>query len=192
MPSLEDVYDSEEEQGLLARVLFPRYERTLAVVHRLVASAFPELDAEEFRLDDAATRRLLAKAAEQVVRIDEATRSALREVLQEGQRRGYSDQQIADGVPAEGYGGVQGLYLNTWKGRPETIARTELSTAQVEASLDRYAATGLVSKVELVEHRDTDADCAARNGRVVPLSSRPGLLHPNCRVSLIPVVDEAV
>jgi SPP1 gp7 family putative phage head morphogenesis protein len=163
----------------------------LAVVHRLVESAFPELNAEDFRLDDAATRKMLAVAAGRVVLIDEATRNALREVLQEGQRRGYSDRQIADGVPEEGYGGVDGLYLNTWRSRAETIARTEIATAQVEASLDRYAATGLVTKVELVEHTDTDDECAARNGRVVPLASRPQLNHPNCRLSVIPVVEDA-
>jgi flagellar biosynthesis/type III secretory pathway protein FliH len=189
MPDLDAVYDSEEEQERLALALFPRYERMLAVVHRLVESAFPELSPEDFRLDDAATRKMLAVAAERVVMIDEATRKALREVLQEGQRRGYSDKQIADGVPAEGYGGVDGLYLNTWRSRAETIARTELSTAQVEASLDRYQATGLVSRVELVEHTDTDDECAARNGRVVPISSRPQLNHPNCRLSVVPVVD---
>jgi hypothetical protein len=184
---VDEVYDAEEEQRLLALILFPRYERMLRAVHGLVQSAFPELD--DFRLDDAATRRLLALAAERVVLIDESTRRSLRSVLQEGQARGYSDQQIADGVPAEGYGGVQGLYLETWKSRAQTIARTELSEAQVASSLDRYAATGLVSQVEIVEHRDTDADCAARNGRVVPLGERPGLLHPNCRVAVIPIVD---
>ena len=186
---VDEVYDVEEEQRLLALILFPRYERVLRAVHGLVQSAFPELSPDDFRLDDAATRRLLALAAERVVLIDEATRRALRGVLQEGQARGYSDTQIADGVPAEGYGGVKGLYLETWKRRAQTIARTEISEAQVASSLDRYAATGLVSQVEIVEHRDTDAECAARNGRVVPLGERPGLLHPQCRMALIPVVD---
>lgn len=186
---VDEVYDVEEEQRLLALILFPRYERMLRAVHGLVQSAFPELSPDDFRLDDAATRRLLALAAERVVLIDEATRRALRGVLQEGQARGYSDAQIADGVPAEGYGGVKGLYLETWKSRAQTIARTEISEAQVASSLDRYAATGLVSQVEIVEHRDTDAECAARNGRVVPLGERPGLLHPQCRMALIPVVD---
>ncbi len=180
MATLEAVYDAEEEQGALALITFPRYARMLEVVHGLVESALPELDAEAFRLDDAATRRLLAKAAEQVVLIDETTRDGLRKVLQEGQERGYSDQQIADGVPKDGFGGVDGLYLNTWKHRAETITRTELSTAQVEASLDRYAATGLVSQVEIVEATDTDDACAARNGKRVLLTARPGLLHPNC------------
>ena len=189
MADLDAIYDAEAEQEALALVLFPRYVRMLEVVHRLVESAFPEV--EGFRLDDASTRALLAKAAEQVVRIDETTREALREVLQEGQRRGYSDRQIADGVPAEGFKGVQGLYLETWRGRPETIARTELSTAQVAASLDRYEATGLVSRVRLVEHTDTDDECAARNGRVVPITSRPQLNHPNCRLAVVPVVEDA-
>jgi hypothetical protein len=188
---VDEVYEAEEEQRGLALILLPRYERMLRAVHELVESAFPELTPDEFRLDDAATRRLLALAAERVVMIDEATRRALREVLQEGQRRGYSDTQIADGVPDEGYRGIKGLYLETWRGRAQTIARTELSEAQVASSLDRYAATGLVSRVELVEHRDTDAECVARNGQVVPLGERPGLLHPNCRLALIPVVDEA-
>jgi hypothetical protein len=185
------LYDSEEEQGLLALVLFPRYERMLAVIHRLVASAFPELSEDDFRLDDMATRKMLALAAERVVLIDESTRGALREVLAEGQGRGYSDVQIADGVPAEGYRGIKGLYLETWKSRAQTIARTELSEAQVGASMDRYRATGLVDQVELVEHTDTDDACAARNGLRVPVSTRPQLAHPNCRLGIIPVVRDA-
>jgi hypothetical protein len=190
MAELEDVYHAEEEQRALAVVLFPRYLRTLTAVHQLVQSVFPELTPDTFRLDDLATRKMLALAAERVVMIEEATRRALRAVLQEGQRRGYSDRQIADGVPEDGYGGVSGLYLNTWKSRAETIARTEMSEAMLAASLDRYGATGLVSRVELVEHRDTDDECAARNGRIVPLAERPGLAHPNCRLAVIPVVDE--
>jgi hypothetical protein len=189
MPDVDALYDPAVEQEALALVLFPRWERMLTVVHQLVQSAFPELSPDDFRLDDAATRRMLAAAAERVVRIDETTRSALRTVLQEGQARGYSDQQIADGVPAEGYGGVKGLYLETWKSRAQTIARTELSEAQVRASLDRYEATGLVSRVQIVENTDTDDACARRNGQVVPIGQRPGLAHPNCRMSLIPVVD---
>lgn len=187
---LSDLYDPEEEQGLLARILFPRYLRMLEAVHQFLQSVFPFLSAEEFRLDDPATRRQLALAAEQVVRIDQSTREQLREVLREGQRRGYSDLQIADGVPADGFGGIRGLYLETWRSRSETIARTEMATAQNAAALDRYAATGLVSRVRIVEHEDTDEPCASRNGMVVPLSSKPGLLHPNCRMGLVPIVDE--
>jgi hypothetical protein len=125
------------------------------------------------------------------VAIDASTRRQLRDVLREGQQRGYSAFQVAEGVPAEGYGGLRGLYLDTWKGRAETIARTELATAANAAALDRYAATGLVERVQIVEHADTDEPCASRNGTVVPLSEKPGLLHPNCRVGLVPIVEDA-
>jgi len=189
MPSVADVYSAEEEQALLARIIFPRYERMLTAVHQMVASNFPELTPDEFRLDDAATRKMLALAGERVVMIDEHTRTRLQRVLQQGQLKGYSDVQIANGVPEDGYLGVTGLYLNTWKSRAETIARTEVSTAQVEAALDRYQATGLVTKVELVEHTGTDEPCAERNGKVVPIASHPQLEHPNCRLSVIPVVE---
>jgi hypothetical protein len=187
---LSDLYDPEEEQGLLARVLFPRYLRMLEAVHQLVWSVLPQLTPDAFRLDDAATRKQLALAADQVVRIDQSTRSQLRDVLREGQERGYSDHEIAQGVPQDGYGGIRGLYLDTWKGRAETIARTEMSTAAVEASLSRYAATGVVTHVRLHENEDTDEPCASRNGRVVPISEKPGLLHPNCRLGLEPVLNE--
>jgi hypothetical protein len=188
---LSDLYDPEEEQGLLARVLFPRYLRMLEAVHQLVWSVLPQLTPDEFRLDDPATRKQLALAAEQVVLIDQSTRSQLRDVLREGQQRGYSDHEIAQGVPADGFGGIRGLYLETWRGRAEMIARTELSNAMVNASLDRYAATGLVSHVRLHENEDTDEPCASRNGKVVPISSKPGLLHPHCRLGLEPIVSEA-
>jgi hypothetical protein len=191
MPSLEDVYDDEAEQEALAAILDPRYVGMLAATHAAVGSAlapFLGADAEAFRLDDAATRAILAESAERVVLITAATRDALREQLREGQRRGYSAFQIANGVPAEDYRGVDGLFRTTWRGRAETVARTELAHAQNVASLDRYAATGLVDEVEIVEHNDTDAPCAARNGTVVPLSEKPGLLHPNCQMGLIPRV----
>jgi hypothetical protein len=187
---VSDIYDDEEEQGLLARILFPRYLRMLEAVHELLQSVFPFLTPDEFRLDDPATRKQLALAAEQVVRIDQSTREQLREVLREGQKRGYSDFEVANGVPADGFGGIRGLYLETWRSRPETIARTEMATAQNAAALDRYGATGLISRVQIVEHEDTDEPCASRNGKVVPLSEKPGLLHPNCRMGLIPIVEE--
>ena len=187
---LSDIYDPQEWQRLLASILMPRFRRMLEAWHELVASQFPELSPEDFRLDDEATRMILAEAAERVVLIDAATRDAIREQLREGQRRGYSTYQLAYGVPEDDYRGIDGLFRTTWKGRAEVCARTELAHAQNVASLDRYAATGMVSRVQLVENEDTDEPCASRNGKVVPLSSKPGLLHPNCRLGIIPIVDE--
>jgi len=187
---LDDLYDREAEQRRLAAILFPRYAQMLAAWHETVASQFPELTPDEFRLDDEATRAVLAEAAERVVLIDSATRDAIRQQLREGQARGYSTFQLAHGVPEDDYRGIDGLFSVTWKGREETVARTELAHAQNVASLDRYEATGLVSHVRLHENEDTDEPCASRNGKIVPLSEKPGLLHPRCRLGLEPIVDE--
>jgi hypothetical protein len=186
---LEDVYDPLAEQAALAAVLDPRYTRMLVAVHELVASAMPE--AQDFRLDDEAARMILEEAATRVVLIDQATQDALRAQLKVGQARGYSAYQVAHGVPEEDYPGIDGLFRVTWKGRSEQVSRTELANAQVTSSLNRYAATGLVTRVQLVENTDTDEPCASRNGRIVPIGEQPGLLHPNCRLSTIPILDEA-
>ena len=187
---LEDIYNAEQEQRLLFGIIGRFYLRLLQSWHQAVASVFG-LSVEEFRLDDPATRKQLAHAAERVVLIDQGTRAALRDVLREGQKRGYSNHEIAHGVPQDGYGGIDGLYLNTWRGRSELIAVTEIAEAQVAASLDRYQATGMVTRVQLVESEDTDEPCASRNGQVVPIASKPGLLHPRCRLAILPIVEDA-
>jgi hypothetical protein len=191
MVRLEDVYDAAAEQERLAAIVDPRYTRMLVAVHELVASAFPEL--QDYRLDDEAVRALLDEAAAHVVLIDDATRRAIAATLQEGQARGYSAFELAHGVPArEGqpaFGGIDGLFHVTWKGRSETVARNELAEAQHQSAVNRYAATGMVERVRLVENEDTDEPCAARNGQVVPLSPPPARLHVNCRLGLVPIVE---
>lgn len=182
---IELLYDQGAEQAQLLLVMQPRYAAMLAAVHAVVASAFPEV--EGFRLRDSDTERLLLEAAERVVRIDETTRAAIAEQLRIGQERGYSNWQIAHGVPEDGYRGVDGLYKETWKGRAETISRTELQTAQVRSAQDRYRATGLVDEVEIVDG-DFDDACMARNGQRVPVTSRVELLHPRCTLNVIPLV----
>ena len=135
---------------------------------------------------------ILEEAAERVVRIDETTREAVREQLKEGQARGYSAWQIANGVPAEGFRGIDGLFVETWRSRAETIARSELAQASMVSALNRYAATGLVDRAKIDENTDTDAPCAARAGLVVPLSSRPLPSHPNCQKGLEPILAATV
>lgn len=190
MVELEALYDEDEEQAILVGILDRRYTAILAGVHELVAAAFPEQLGILFRLDDAAVRTFLQEAAERVVRIDETTRQAIREQLQEGQRRGYSIWQLAHGVPAEDYRGIGGLFRETWRHRAETVAVSELAWAQTLAALDRYEATGFISRVQILEATDTDEPCASRANQIVPLSDRPMPLHPRCRVVVTPVVDE--
>jgi hypothetical protein len=161
---IEEVYDSPQEQEALAPILEIRYTAMLNAVHELVRSTFPEM--ENFRLDDAATRRLLRFAADDVVRIDDTTKAAVREMLQRGQELGLSNWEIANGSPKDDFPGIEGLFKETWAGRANLIARNELAKAQIESSLDRYQATGLVDRVQLRDGTGSapDEPCISRNG----------------------------
>lgn len=186
---IDDVYDAHREQELLAAVFEDRYESMLAAVHAVVKNALGLAD--EYRLTDAATNRVLVEAAQRVVRIDETTRDAIAEQLRIGQELGLSTWEIANGAPKLGYRGIEGLYSETWRGRAETIARTELQEAQRISAIDRYTATGLVDRVKIIDG-DDDEPCRSRNGKTVPLGSAPTLGHPRCVLVLVPVLREGL
>ena len=190
-----DVYDADAERELLQRILGAYYSAVLAAIHEVVEATFvnvPAFDPEQFTLEDSATVRLLAQAGARIVRIDETTRQAIAQQLQVGAQRGYNTWQIAHGVPSEDYRGINGLFRETWAGRAETVARTELQHAQRLAAIDRYNATGLVDEVEIVDGDDWDVVCADRNGKIVPLAQAPHLAHPNCTLMLLPVIRQGV
>lgn len=191
MPDINDVYDSEAEQERLREILEARYQTMLRAVHEAVRRVFG-LTREEFRLPDRVTNVLLMDAARRVAGIDETTRQAIAEQLRIGQELGLSTWEIANGNPEIEYRGIQGLFEETYKGRAETIARTELQHAQVESAMNRYAATGMVDYVQIIDGDDWDIPCAERNGKIVPISERPQLNHPNCTLALVPVMREGI
>jgi hypothetical protein len=182
------LYDPDEEQARLLLLFDDRYLGMLQAVHEATAEA---LDLEDFRLDDSAARRILLEAASRVVRIDETTRKAIAERLQQGQMLGLSNWELANGAPDKGYAGIEGLFRETWKGRAETVARTELAHAQLRSAVDRYQASGLVQEVQLIDG-DYDETCQGRNGKRVALSQVPGLAHPNCTLIVVPLLRDEV
>jgi hypothetical protein len=179
-------YDAADEQARLLAILERAYRLMLAAVNALVAVAF-DLEPTDFRVDDATTHRILQAAAARVVRIDDTTRLAIASTLQEGQARGYSNWQLAHGVPDDNFPGIDGLFHERWKNRALTVARTELQQAQRDSAVERYMATGLVDRVRIVDGCAWDAACCDRDGKVVPIEQAPTLNHPNCTLLLIPV-----
>src|SRR5215471_20586988 len=191
MPEVDDVYNSRDEQEALAAILERRYLAMLAAVHEALIRLYG-LDANRFVISDNAVNLMLVDAAQRVVRIDENTRQLIAEQLRVGQALGLSTYQMAHGDAKIGYRGIEGLYAETWQNRAETIARTELQHAQNEASLNRYAATGMVDMVQIIDGDEWDAPCARRNGTVVPISEHPQLNHPNCTMVVVPVLREGI
>jgi hypothetical protein len=184
-------YDSGDEQSRLLAILERFYTLMLRAVNLLVAAHF-NLDPTDFRVDDATTRRILQTAATRVVRIDETTRQAIASSLQEGQARGYSNWQLAYGVPADNFPGINGLFRETWKNRALTVARTELQVAQRDSAIERYLATGLVDRVQIIDGCLWDQPCCDRNDTIVPIEQAPTLLHPNCTLVLVPVMRQGI
>ena len=192
MAGVDDVFNSEQEQAWLFAILEQRYLQMLAAVQAALIRLFPGISDEHFRVRDQDVNALLRVAAQRVVRIDETTRQNIAEQLRVGQAAGFSTYEIAHGRPDVGYHGIEGLYQETWKGRAEMIARTELQHAQNEAALNRYASSGLVDRVKIIDGDEWDLPCAERNGRVVPITDHPELNHPNCTLVVVPVLREGV
>jgi len=189
MAEADDVFNSREEAERLARIFEQRYMAILRFTNAAVRRAF---GLQRFRLHDTETNRYLVDAARRVVGITETTRLEIVEQLRVGQAMGFSNWQIAHGVPEADYPGIDGIYFNKWRGRADMIARTELQHAQNEASLNRYQATGMVDRVQIVDGDDWDVPCATRNGTIVPISAHPTLNHPHCTLGLVPVLTEGV
>lgn len=136
-------------------------------------------------------QRLLAEGATRVVQINDTTRQAIRESLIRGVANGYSIQQMANGVPADGYPGIRSLVTELYRGRAENIAVTETGTAQNQAASERYKAAG-VSRVLIMDGTD-DPACAAVAGteQTVDWFAANPLGHPRCRRAGLPVIEAA-
>jgi hypothetical protein len=184
-------WDPEEEMARLLQILERAYSGMLGAINALVAAYF-DVDPDEFVVDDATTNRILQQAATRVVRITETTRQSISKTLQDGQARGYNNWQLAHGVAADNFAGIDGLFKETWKNRALVVARTELQHAQLAAALERYLASGVVDRVKLIDGCQWDAACCERNGKIVPIEQAPRLNHPNCTLVLIPLLREGV
>ena len=170
---VEDIYDEADEEERLKFLLEAAYRRVLRDVHLIVTEAF-DIEPSTFRLpDDAATAWAREQAAARVSMISATTREALRDLIADAIDEGLATSEVIERI--------QSLYLETWPGRAETIARTEIAEAQRLSAIDRYKASGLVDRVKIRDGED-DAPCAQRNGTTVPLDEAPELAHPNCLV----------
>jgi hypothetical protein len=136
---------------------------------------------------------LMEYGGERIRDINAKTLQAITLELAEGTRRGYTVSQLIDGVPAEGFKGVLNVGMENGVGvwgdaRAETISRTETALSYNRASLDAYKEFR-VSRV-LAYDGDTDADCAARNGREFDIDDAFSIAdHPNGTLDWAPVID---
>lgn len=180
---IHDVWDSDREHEALLAIFVLWYGTMLKAVHTLTLLY---LNLGPVPLDDPAVKRAILEARGAAIQVDNQTRKMIAQRIAEGAQRGLTAEEIAYGT--EDFPGIEGLFTETWKSRPLTVARTELQRAQLTASVDRYRQLGKgVINALYVSDGDHDAFCAGRNGTIVPINQPPSLAHPNCRLTVSPV-----
>jgi post-segregation antitoxin (ccd killing protein) len=178
------VWNAELERASLTNLFFGRYGGMLRAVHGLLTKSTNRFIPPP---DNVSIRHMLLEARARAVQVDATTQFAISAVLAEGTRRGLSVREIAYGTPD--FPGIEGLFEQTWKSRPETVAVTELQHAMLRSNVDRFRALGGVTGYRASDG-DYDQPCAARNGRIYPLDSPPDMNHPRCRLTIAPVFSE--
>jgi hypothetical protein len=149
--------------------------------------------AEPLTEADPAVLRRLAESAQRVTNINNATRQAIQQTLNDATLSGYGAYQTVNGVPADGFAGLRSVVQETYQGRADTIARTEMATVSQQAAHERYDAAG-VQEVDIIDGPECgwtahdDPDLADGSRRTLDEADEYPTAHPNCgRVSL-PVV----
>lgn len=134
---------------------------------------------------DQRVRDYLLSAGGRIVDINDTTRDNVALTLALGGERGYNQYQIARGVPADNFPGLDDTVAQTYRNRSDTIVRTELSYANAQATLDTYRE----QTVEWVEVQDgddcgwqdhDDPDLADGSFRTMDDADEYPIAHPNC------------
>ncbi len=175
------------DDGVLAYELEPFY--TQAAYAAVDAASAAIGDTPDVALYSDIVQRELEQAGERITGINDATREDVAELLAEGGQRGYSLYEIANGVPDESFPGLGDLIEETYAGRAEAIARTEMAYATQGAALEDWRQSG-VEMQELEDGEDFDDECAARNGTIISIDEDADPLHTNCTIVSLPVIED--
>lgn len=182
-----DWWDAPREDALLRETLAILYVQaargSLQVVADAVDGIIPNRAVGRI-VDD-----LLTQGGQRIKGINETTREAVQADLSEGTRRGYSLDQMIEGVPDEQYRGIKSLPVFD-DARAEVITRTETMLSYNRAALDAYGEFGVEHL--LAYDGDEDAECAERNGQQFTVEEALSIEdHPNGTLDWAPVVDKA-
>jgi HK97 family phage portal protein len=180
----------DEEEELLADVLLRFYDANgSAAAAAATATTGVSVD---WTLANPAIQRVRHLLSQRIRGVNDTTRDDVQRIVTESLQEGVSLQELGERLT--------GLFEETYKGRSQTVARTESMVAYNSASAVTYAETGVVDDVELVdnpEHTESyDASdgltCAERDGLVVALADVGRHIdaeHPNGSLSILPILS---
>tara|TARA_R100000655_G_scaffold8431_3_gene22036 strand:- start:2311 stop:4023 length:1713 start_codon:yes stop_codon:yes gene_type:complete len=97
---------------------------------------------------------LLGEANISANQIVSTSRKAIAKAVSFGLENGLSVQELADGIPDEGFRGIRSIAAETYKNQAQTIARTEMARSQNQATIGYAQSLGSVYS----EAYDPDGD----------------------------------
>lgn len=188
LPDVDELLLPEDEERL--RQLMQRYYSEIV---QASWQAWGEMldDDESFSIDNPVVREVLSRAGDNVVGITDTTKDAIRQLLTYGYDQGWGIRELVAGDDTQP--GLRSLVTQTYQGRARTIARTELGTAQQQAAVGRYRATG-VRSVQVLDNGfdNSDPRCVELDGTIQTLewAEANALQHPNCVRAFAPVFED--
>tara|TARA_R110000824_G_scaffold6321_1_gene29258 strand:+ start:2212 stop:4266 length:2055 start_codon:yes stop_codon:yes gene_type:complete len=130
--------------------------------------------------------RALSRSGEHVRNVTDGTRKALAKYLE-----GNIARVGTDGFDREDLKrGIREIVSESYHGRSEAIARTELRRGSNAGTMARYESVG-VQSVQAVDG-DQDEPCELRNGRLFTVAEaqvEDDREHPNGTLSFIPIIE---
>ena len=172
---LYDQFAQEELENIIAEIRYMACEESWETLNLIIGATV------QFDANDPAVVEVLSRAGSQVKYIAEATRNQLQTHLQMAYEEGWSIQDIARG--RDGRPGIADFVAETYKGRPENIARTELGMAQNGVAAGRFHQAGADGVIVYDGGTETsDEDCNALDGTIQTLdwAAENPLAHPRC------------
>ena len=179
----------------LAHVMTRSYQRIIRTTWNTIAQS-GVAGVLEFNDRSSIVSQITALATSSAEGIDATSRSAVSRAIETGVERGYSIQQVARGVPAEGFPGINSLVEETYQNRARTIARTEVMRAQNATTIGYYREQG----IQWMRAHDPDGDpndnyigtdgrtCAERHNLIYTADDSMSVdSHPNCRLTWSPI-----
>jgi hypothetical protein len=185
-----DSIDWDDETAELTAVIRRLY---VTMGDAAYAAAAKELGIEiSFDLDANSTAGIRDAIATKVTGITDRTRQVIVDYVETSIERGYSIDQLVNGVDDDGFLGLGAIFAD----RAQTIALTETATAYNLASSAGWRESGLVEQVLIFDgdecgwtfHDDPDlADGSIRD--LDDFDDYP-ISHPNCQRAAGPVVAD--
>ena len=139
-------------------------------------------------------QRVIDRAQTQAAYIHKTSTDNIKKMVRTALDEGYSIEQLAKGVPADGFAGLRSLLTET-EARSRMIARTEVMRAQNMTSVGFYEAQGF--GYVIADDGDEPDDnyvaedgrtCSQRNGQIYTVSEAMDIVdHPNGTLNWIPM-----